>query len=125
MARETKYVRVQNCTGKTIVRGHITHATQDYGVQTVPINNLADGQETDAYEVYTGPSSRDYWYLSWSHDDQNYVAFSTRNALDGHKTKDTAGKIVLRGLIGNGALAVSFYVDGVKEDNYNIADPGR
>jgi len=125
MSRQTKYVRVQNCTGKTIVKGHITHATQDYGVQTVPINNLADGQETDAYEVYTEPSSKDYWYLSWSHDDQNFVAFSQRNALHGHESKDDAGKIVLRGLIGNGALAVWFYVDSGKEDKYDIVDPGR
>jgi hypothetical protein len=125
MSRQTKYVKARNNTGKTIVKGHITHATQDYGLQTIPINNLADGQETDAYEVYTGPSSRDYWYLSWSHDDQNFVAFSTRNALNGHESKNEAGSIALRGLIGNGALGVYFYTDGGSEDKYEIIDPKR
>jgi hypothetical protein len=123
LSRQDKYLKIRNSTGKTIVKGYITHATEDYDVQTIQINNLADGQDTDIYPIYTGPASRDYWYISWSHDGQNFIAFSNRNAANGHDSKGDPATIELRGYFGNSALAVWFHTDGSSTDKYDIKNP--
>jgi hypothetical protein len=120
---DVAFIKIVNTTGKTIISGGVTHVTQDYGSQTIKLSNLADGAETSVREMITGPSSKDYWYIWWTNDGENYVTFDGTNAIHGHSNIHDPGQIKLRGLLGNSALAVWFYTDGSSEDKKTITNP--
>ena len=122
-AQQTQYIRVKNETGAKIMQGAVTHATESYGIQTVPLNGLDDGHYSDVVAMYTGPSSRDYWWVCWTNDGKNYVAYSNRSAIHDHENPNTPGTVILRGQLGNDALAVWFVTDGDSTDKDPILNP--
>lgn len=124
MARKTQFVRVKNSTGRTIQKGAVTHATEDHGIQTVSLDNLEDGAYSETIEMYTGWMNRDYWWITWSNDGLNFVAFSATNPIHEHETVETPpGTVELIGTLGNGNLAVDFHTDRGKKDHFKIRNP--
>jgi hypothetical protein len=122
-----QYIRVRNNTGRTIKAGAVTHVTKDYGVQTIPLNNLENGRETEPVQIVTGPSSRDYWWICWTTDGVNYVTLAERNAVHGHESVEKPGLITLRGLINDDVassqLSVLFRTDDDTEDKATVLSP--
>src|SRR5262245_18531136 len=84
-AKKTQYIRAKNETGAKILQGAVTHATESYGIQTIKLDGLDDGKYSDVVTMYTGPSSRDYWWIWWTNDGKNYATYSNRNAIHDHE----------------------------------------
>jgi len=112
----TQFFAVKNSTGRPIMNGTVTHTTQDYGQGTVVIQNLKPGEQTPATQVITGPSSRDYWYLSWSHDGVNHISFCYRNSLGHHENPKLPAVIELVGGFGDEKTGANFITDGSSVD---------
>jgi hypothetical protein len=124
MSQENAYIKVKNQTGATIQQGFVTHATESYGHQTIPVKNLASGATTPAPTLmYTGPSSKDYWWIGWTNDGTNWVTWMGTSAIHGHDEAGNPGTITLVDNLGEGGLAVSFAVDNDSTDNEPIPNP--
>ena len=123
MSQETDYIYAVNNTGAQIREGYITHATQDYGVQTINLSGLANGAQTPSATMYTGPSSRDYWYIAWTNDGTNWVAWCGINAIDDHESPGAPGSVTVFGQLGQSGLQVTFVTDGDTSNTYGITNP--
>lgn len=122
MAEQTQYIQVKNSTGKKIVSGAVTHATTDYGVASISLNGLENGATSKVCEIGTGRGSRDYWWVCWSNNGTDYVAYSNRNAVNKHASSGAPGTVELKGHLG-GDLKVVFTTDGDTVDSYDIKNP--
>lgn len=123
MSKQTQYLNIKNSTGKTIINAVITHATEDYGTQALKVENLLSGTSTDPYTVYTGPGSRDYWWLWWTTDGENYIATYFRSSISDHENKNLPGTIELVGTTGSPDVSANFYTNGNKKDQCDILSP--
>ena len=122
-AQQTQYIQVKNETGAKIIRGAVTHATKSYGIQTIQVDGLEHGRSSGLVPMHTGPSSRDYWWICWTNDGKNYVAYSNRSAIHDHENPNAPGTVILRGQLGNDELAVWFVTDGDSTDKDPILNP--
>ena len=123
MARKTQYIRVKNSTGRAIQKGALTHATEDYGIQTISLDGLEDSTYSETIEMYSDWMNRDYWWVTWSNDGLNFVAFNTTNPIHEHETMEIPGTIELFGTLGNADLAINFLTDRGKKDRFKIKNP--
>jgi hypothetical protein len=127
MSQQAAYIQVKNQTGATIKQGFVTHATQTYGIVTIPISNLANNAITPPNNnptlMYTGPSSKDYWWIGWTNDGTNWVTWMGTSAIHDHDTSGAPGTVALVGQLNQEDLAVLFTVDGDDPDNESITNP--
>jgi hypothetical protein len=125
MSQQSAYIQVKNQTGATIQQGFVTHATESYGTVTIPIHSLANNATTPATPtlMYTGPSSKDYWWIGWTNDGTNWVTWMGTSGIHDHETSGAPGTVTLVGKLGQENLAVSFTVDGDNPDQESITNP--
>jgi hypothetical protein len=123
MSQQTAYIQAVNQTGATILQGFVTHATESYGIQTIPINSLAKGDSTPALEVNTGPSSTDYWWISWTNDGTDWVTWMGTSAIHGHEQAGNPGTVALVDKLGEGGLSITFTVNNQTPDPEPIPNP--
>jgi hypothetical protein len=123
MSQQTQYIRAKNQTGATIQQGFVTHATGDYGIQTISISNLANNAATPAIVMPTGPSSKDYWWIGWTNDGKNWVTWAGTDGIHDHESPEAPGTVAMVGKLGQGDLAIWFTVDGDKTDKESIDNP--
>lgn len=133
MSAETQYIQITNGTGTTIKNGVVTHVTTtpEYGAQSVQIENLANGASTTAAAFTTGPSSTDYWYISWTTDGVNYLTWAGHEGIHDHTNQATPGVITLVGgmYVQNGTVyplgspLVVFVIDGTDVNKQSVTSP--
>ncbi|MFL6236354.1 MAG: hypothetical protein ACJ76N_24695 [Thermoanaerobaculia bacterium] len=123
MSQQSAYIQAKNQTGATIQQGFVTHATESYGIQTISINNLADGDPTPAIAVNTGPSSTDYWWIGWTNDGTNWVTWMGTSAIHGHGELGNPGTVALVDKLGEGGLEISFTVNNESTVKDPIPNP--
>jgi hypothetical protein len=127
MSQQSQYIQVKNQTGALIRQGFVTHATQDYGIQTISFNDLVDGAITPPNNnpkmMPTGPSSKDYWWIGWTNNGTDWVTWMGTKGIHDHESKDSPGTVALVGKLGQKDLAIWFTVDGDSTDKESIDNP--
>lgn len=123
MSQQTAYIQATNQTGATIQKGFVTHATESYGIQTIPIQNLANNGTTPAIQMNTGPSSEDYWWIAWTNDGSNWVTWMGTSGIHGHGQDSNPGTVALVDKLGEGGLAIWFTVNNNSVDKESIKNP--
>ena len=133
MSAQNDYIQINNGTGTTIVSGVVTHITSTpaYGAQSVPFQNLSSNASTPIATFVIGPSSTDYWYISWTTDGINYLTWSGTYGIHDHTSESAPGTITLVGgmyvsngtLYPNGDPMVVFQIDGTSVSKETVTSP--
>ena len=106
-----------NQLGKDITSGNASHWTTDFGVQTIQLDGLGNGQTTQSLAFVTSTTNTDRWAFNATLTDGSRYEVKEQNC--GFETEDAGKTVKLQAIIA--ASTKSFYIAMPESSNCSIS----